>query len=353
MREKDLKILWGRSGNRCALCKLELTPDGNRETLGEMAHIVGRSKEGPRGSDPLPSEDRDRYSNLILLCPTHHREIDKNHEDWPAHKLKQIKSEHESWVTEMLQQREITVSPIDNSEFLHMRLERWKEFCSGDLGLATSLSPLRVNPDQIDALGDAAQRALESARVAGIGYERTLNRHKTRPSEYGLCNERLPNPDGLDGYSFHIFSSGHCEVVYALGSAAARFAADCEGRQGDYHGASRLLRYTDFAERMVESTRWLEGVWKQLLPFEYLDFRVHALSTAGLTIYAHEDEWRFGVFGYPATSPLLVYQEILSLEEFLSGTTLPVLEWLSQCFGLQLLGLYDENNKLMRPIPFR
>jgi hypothetical protein len=48
MREKDIKILWGRSGNRCAICKLEPTPDGSRETLGEMAHTrlrLGNAKD--------------------------------------------------------------------------------------------------------------------------------------------------------------------------------------------------------------------------------------------------------------------------------------------------------------------
>ena len=74
MRDKDIKILWGRSGNRCAICKLELTADGSLETLGEMAHIVARSPNGPRGTQDLPVNDPDSYDNLILLCPTHHVE---------------------------------------------------------------------------------------------------------------------------------------------------------------------------------------------------------------------------------------------------------------------------------------
>ena len=78
MRDKDIKILWGRSGNRCAICKIELTPDGDEYTLGEMAHIVARSSDGPRGSVEISDGEIDDYSNLILLCPTHHAEIDKN-----------------------------------------------------------------------------------------------------------------------------------------------------------------------------------------------------------------------------------------------------------------------------------
>ena len=67
MRIKDIKLLWGRSGNRCAICKIELSPDGSVETIGEIAHIVSQTKTGPRGNDPLPLQKRDDYSNLMLL----------------------------------------------------------------------------------------------------------------------------------------------------------------------------------------------------------------------------------------------------------------------------------------------
>jgi hypothetical protein len=46
MQVKDIKILWGRSGNRCAICKIEITPDGEIDTIGEISHIVSRSPEG-------------------------------------------------------------------------------------------------------------------------------------------------------------------------------------------------------------------------------------------------------------------------------------------------------------------
>ena len=51
MRVKDIKILWGHSGNRCAIYKIEITPDGEINTIGEIAHIVSRSPDGPRGDD--------------------------------------------------------------------------------------------------------------------------------------------------------------------------------------------------------------------------------------------------------------------------------------------------------------
>jgi hypothetical protein len=106
IKQKDIKILWGRSGNRCALCKKQLTQDtlGSTAafTLGEQAHIVGDKPGSARSNSLLTEEQRDSYHNLILLCPNHHAEIDSNETDWSIEKLHQIKSEHELWVTETL-----------------------------------------------------------------------------------------------------------------------------------------------------------------------------------------------------------------------------------------------------------
>ncbi|MGE4546123.1 MAG: HNH endonuclease signature motif containing protein [Pedobacter sp.] len=106
IKQKDIKILWGRSGNRCAICKTELTQDSSAVTasftLGEQAHIVGDNPGSARSTSPLTAEQRDSYHNLILLCPTHHTEIDSNEPDWPVERIHQVKSEHELWVTETL-----------------------------------------------------------------------------------------------------------------------------------------------------------------------------------------------------------------------------------------------------------
>ena len=108
MLEKDIKILWGRSGNRCAICKIELSPESSSDrpnVIGEMAHIVGRKAEGdkcPRGNSLLAEEDREKYPNLILLCRNHHKIIDDDPETYPIEVLHQIKTEHELWVQDKL-----------------------------------------------------------------------------------------------------------------------------------------------------------------------------------------------------------------------------------------------------------
>lgn len=99
---RDLKLLWGRAGNRCALCKRELVHDKtdlDRDVVvGEEAHIVSASPNGPRGDDPLPLEKRYFYENLMLLCREDHKIIDEQVNTFTVDRLHRIKEDHEAWV---------------------------------------------------------------------------------------------------------------------------------------------------------------------------------------------------------------------------------------------------------------
>ncbi len=97
MKERDIKLLWGRAANRCAICQSPLSQSASSGTylLGEQAHIVAESNDGPRGASILGLDDRNSYGNMILLCPNHHKEIDKNASDWPVEKLHITKTTHE------------------------------------------------------------------------------------------------------------------------------------------------------------------------------------------------------------------------------------------------------------------
>jgi hypothetical protein len=142
IKQKDIKILWGRSGNRCAICKIFLTHDSSSVTasftLGEQAHIVGDKPGSARSESQLTSEQRDSYHNLILLCPTHHAEIDSNISDWPVERLHQVKSEHELWVSEKLDEstdhvkiaKQATIESIVNSAVTLCDFENWQSWTS-------------------------------------------------------------------------------------------------------------------------------------------------------------------------------------------------------------------------------
>jgi predicted restriction endonuclease len=102
---KTRKTLWGKSGNRCAICKEELV--GYRKGLsgdviiGEECHIVSSKPLGPRYDANLKISFDD-YDNLILLCRNHHKVIDEQIGVYTVGQLMLTKIMHESWVKETL-----------------------------------------------------------------------------------------------------------------------------------------------------------------------------------------------------------------------------------------------------------
>ncbi|PXW37865.1 HNH endonuclease [Erwinia sp. AG740] len=212
INQKDIKLLWGRSGNRCAICKAELTQDKNSITsaftLGEQAHIVGEKDDAARGKSSLTLDERNSYHNLILLCPNHHTEIDRNVEDWPIEKLYNIKSIHELWVSETLSNvkdkyvlaKQVSVTSIIDAAVNYCRLENWKNWTS----FALSLDPVwpknlhddifkfrekvisTIWPDEFDEL----QRATETFSITlNIAAQIFMRHSKLHRDTY--CSEKF------------------------------------------------------------------------------------------------------------------------------------------------------------------
>ncbi len=103
--DKDRKLLWGKSGNRCAICRVPLSVEKSDylgETLiGEECHIISKSKQGPRYEEK-ENFNYDSYNNLILLCRNHHSLIDKQWETYTTKLIIEIKRNHEKWINEKL-----------------------------------------------------------------------------------------------------------------------------------------------------------------------------------------------------------------------------------------------------------
>ena len=107
---RSRKKLWGGSGNLCAFegCNqlLHLTTGENSGSLiGEECHIEAQSVNGPRYNAKLTDEQRDDYSNLILLCPTHHKMIDDDPDKFTVDVLKKMKTDHEKRVRQALTEK--------------------------------------------------------------------------------------------------------------------------------------------------------------------------------------------------------------------------------------------------------
>jgi hypothetical protein len=105
IKDETRKRLWGRSGNRCALCRQELirgdADDLPGALVGEEAHIVARSPGGPR-YEAVPPDVCDGYENLILLCANDHTEVDSQPVRYTVEHLRVMKHRHELWVASRL-----------------------------------------------------------------------------------------------------------------------------------------------------------------------------------------------------------------------------------------------------------
>lgn len=96
-----LKYLFALSGNVCVFpgCDepvAEDGPDGNPQIIGEVAHIVGESRQGPRGRAELTDAERNSAANLFIPCPKHHKKIDGDPHTFSVPVLTKIKRDHEA-----------------------------------------------------------------------------------------------------------------------------------------------------------------------------------------------------------------------------------------------------------------
>lgn len=125
----ELKALLQKSGNRCAFPRCgevllhEDAEIGDSVVLSKIAHIVGQSLDGPRGRYPLPLEERDNESNLILLCAKHHDIIDNKEQYYTVERLRQMKEDHEALVESATGQAIARVSGRSNPQtYMHETL---------------------------------------------------------------------------------------------------------------------------------------------------------------------------------------------------------------------------------------
>ena len=100
--DKTRKVLWGRSGNRCAICRQPLVVDRTSEddhsVVGDECHIHSGASNGPRHDPTLDLSKVDNIDNLLLLCRVHHKMVDDQFETYVADLLRTIKRNHEQWV---------------------------------------------------------------------------------------------------------------------------------------------------------------------------------------------------------------------------------------------------------------
>lgn len=96
--------LFADSGGFCGNpgCLTEIFRDIEEKIIhiAEIAHVISAGDEGPRSDQKLTSDQRARYENLILLCPTCHTMIDKAEDKFPIEVLLEWKANHKQRIAE-------------------------------------------------------------------------------------------------------------------------------------------------------------------------------------------------------------------------------------------------------------
>jgi hypothetical protein len=112
-------MLWGRAAGRCqfAGCNEDLTRSHVTQedvNAGQRAHIYSFSKGGPRGHGGVTDEELNSVENLLLVCYTCHRKIDREQDGgrYPAALVKEMKRGHEARIH--------LVAGIDSDRKSHM-----------------------------------------------------------------------------------------------------------------------------------------------------------------------------------------------------------------------------------------
>lgn len=206
MKDTDRKKLWGRSGNICShpSCDTELASEKRTKmVIGVEAHIKGEKPGSARYDASQSAEERDSYENRILLCPTHHTEIDSDESYWTMERLVQMKVAHE----QQIHRNQLFPELVDDLAKLMQKYEPTNESvrASSDVDISSVTGNMFFRVDASNEKGfntnvklQAGQRVAFFARGL-ISYDNS-GRHFTTP-EGIICNEYgIPyRPQDADG----------------------------------------------------------------------------------------------------------------------------------------------------------
>lgn len=265
---RTIKVLWGRSASRCAICRTELVLAGTSCVIGQHAHIVASKSDGPRGQSDLPLAERDSYDNLILLCPNHHVEIDRDVEKWTVEDLRRQKRNHEEWAERRLDEGRIVPGALPTENPAHQALLKFEE--RSESWSYVAVSALAPPLEELDVTTPGVASPLyqyELPRSAQDPLPINVNPADVRTDSLGLVweNSRFLEQHGV-GTRLRATRGGHFEYALCLEGELRRFPRrqleDLAPRERP--SGLDMPQWEDPPQRFLKSERWFEMVASQL-----------------------------------------------------------------------------------------
>ena len=98
-----LNMLFAKAAGRCQFegCNKSVLFDEITQrdyNKSNVAHIVASSPGGARGDETRSHQLSGELSNLMLMCPEHHKLIDDFEDDYPEERLLEMKRKHEDTI---------------------------------------------------------------------------------------------------------------------------------------------------------------------------------------------------------------------------------------------------------------
>ena len=353
MKGIDVKRLWGRAANRCSFpqCKMELTAEGDTSTIGEMAHIISKKEDGPRGQGTFQGEDKDSYENRILLCPTHHTLIDRHPEEWTVDSILAIKNDHERWVEIQLDNNTITFHSIDNSVFLEERISEITAFHEEKIWLMTFITPLNISSGVINTRDQGIIDIINSYELQNQPHlTSSINRQMTRPNSMGLVNDDLRLIDSDIGHVVQICRNGHCEIRNIVMPISAEHITD-RIRTADFteRGDELVLSYSEIALKFVNQIQNLKKLWDDCLQFKDMLISALILNTNNTRLVFGISQFGEERGGNYIQSNKLDYSFIVDKKIDWKEISELVMMRMVENFGLVLDSLYTDDSNLCYP----
>lgn len=121
------KLLFAKSGGRCAFPGCAFPVELSGLSLGHICHIHAIGPGGPRYDPEREGASWDE-DNLIVLCPNHHEMVDRDPATYTADFLRQARARHEERIARALELGAIETPRVDPSKAkpLAQALDVWE-----------------------------------------------------------------------------------------------------------------------------------------------------------------------------------------------------------------------------------
>lgn len=215
LTKKVTNIVWGQFNGRCAMCDKQLShveQDGTSATIAKIAHIVGENEGSARFTTDLTLEQRNSPDNLMLLCGTHHDEIDNYRSQYPVKALHKIKRDFLNRLSSIFQERLLGIGFAELDVTITYLIKGSSTRYAGDFKLISPTEKIAKNElssdvEELLRMGLVRENQLEDYLNKNLDSSFSSRLRNIIVEKYNVSKEANLSPDEIF-YEMLNFASG-------------------------------------------------------------------------------------------------------------------------------------------------